>query len=201
MNTTCEGTSKRIYVGQEWSQHFAPVVRNISIDRSCDSSIGGAKCGVIGLETLGQPIVEHHVYKGQEIEWEFANYVVTLKVIDIISNMTNLNHMLFDLCWVSTIIPPVRCVQTFVIQDQDGNPISGNINFNNHNFGIFKEVGISFVESVPITVVVTAADADEPITRTIIPCEKDQLFVFNIENESFEIELKSEPSGAEITVS
>ncbi|MCK5385638.1 MAG: hypothetical protein KAJ39_00505 [Gammaproteobacteria bacterium] len=96
--------------------------------------------------------------------------------------------------WVCGITPdqPMKCNQVFKMQDQNGNPLNGNIKIGTTNLTVIGTGTISLEADVLTNVYATCQDKFTE-ERAIVPCVKVEVFEFHIEEDKPDIPIPPIP--------
>lgn len=181
--------SSMILEGQTWVQHYA----NIEVLNVYDTNNGR-----IAITPLGKAKEYHTVYQGQTVHTDTNDYNISVLVKSIFYGSTGIKGMSFDLCWEPKYTPPVMCSQEFRMQDQNNNPINGNVQIGTTAMTVIGSGVISLEQGKSYTAV--ASFSDKPTqSKTFTACTGPIIFTFEVETIGT-LNCYSVPTGATILI-
>ena len=185
---TCNN-SPTIEAGETWTQYYADI-RVIDVYDTWS--------GKIGIKPRGKSETTYNVSEGQTINTSSADYNITVKITSIFLGSTGSKVMQFTLCWEPKVVPPTMCTQTFKLQDQDGNPLNGNVNVGTTNITVLGTGTVSLEQGKSYTAVASFSYLPSQ-SKTFTACTTTT-FVFSIAVTTGTLNIASFPAGALISI-
>ena len=104
----------------------------------------------------------------------------------------------FYVCGPDVTAPPVMCTQTFKIQDQNGNPLNGNVNVGTTNITVLGTGTWSVEKGKTITAI--ASFSNQPTqSKTFTTCTTTT-FTFNVVQDVGTLSITTVPTDASISI-
>ena len=179
-------TSPRIYTGETFVHHYA----NIGIEDLNSNSVI-AKVTPLGMNN------EYEVLPlNTPVKFETEDYNLTITTQSI--SLSDTGSAIFKLCWEPKVTPPETCTQTFKLQDQDGNPLNGNVKVGTTNITVLGTGTIVLEKGKAYTAVASFSDKSTQ-SKTFTACTTTT-FVFNVVPDVGLLNITTDPSGANITI-
>lgn len=187
-NMNCQDSSV-INAGEIWNTYYADI-------RVID--VYDTNSGRIGIKPMGKYETIYNVSENQITNTETEDFNLTVKPYVIFIGSDGTKAMQFTLCWEPKYVPPVMCTHTFKLQDQNGNPLNGNVNVGTTNITVIGTGTVSLEKDK--SYIAKASFSDLPIqSKTFTACTTTT-FVFTIVSTVGTLSVTSSPASASIRI-